>query len=234
MLFSIITVALNAENLILDTLNSVLGQTYKDFEIIVKDGESKDKTLEKIPKDDRIKVVCKKDKGIYDAMNQAIYEAKGKYLIFMNCGDKFYSNDILSYVAKELEGVNADIIYGNRYSKSCGEYKYLSKPSKRFFYSGTICHQASFISKDLFEKIGCYDDTLKIASDWKFFLDAKINGAKFYHCDKIFCEFLDGGVSETKEGETLSNIERKAVIKDRYNVFERVVFSAIKKIRNLI
>ena len=233
MLFSIITVSLNAENLILDTLNSALSQSYNDFEIIVKDGGSTDKTLSQIPNDDRIRVICKKDKGIYDGMNQAILEAKGKYLIFMNCGDVFFSENDLRHVAETLKTNKADIVYGDKFSTPCGEWRYPKKLSKRFFYSGTICHQASFISRELFDKIGLYDENLKIASDWKFFLEAKINGAKYLHCNKFLCTFLEGGVTDTEKGRKLCKEERKQVIKEKYNIFERIIYGAIKKIREI-
>ena len=87
--FSIITVCLNAGQSLLDTVERTLGQTYEHFEIIVKDGGSTDGSIEKLPSDPRIRVVTRQDTGIYDAMNQGIEEAKGDYLIFMNCGDWF-------------------------------------------------------------------------------------------------------------------------------------------------
>ena len=72
--FSIITVCLNAGQGLLDTVERTLGQTYGHFEIIVKDGGSKDGSIEKLPSDPRIRVVTRKDTGIYDAMNQGIEE----------------------------------------------------------------------------------------------------------------------------------------------------------------
>ena len=86
--FSIITVCLNAGQGLLDTVARTLSQTYENFEIIVKDGGSEDGSLEKLPMDARIRVVTRQDTGIYDAMNQGIAEARGDYLIFMNCGDR--------------------------------------------------------------------------------------------------------------------------------------------------
>ena len=70
--FSIITVCLNAGNDLLETVESTLKQSYSEFEIIVKDGFSKDESICKLPQDKRIHLVQKKDTGIYDAMNQGI------------------------------------------------------------------------------------------------------------------------------------------------------------------
>ena len=82
--FSIITVCLNAGEDLIATVTDTLCQTYENFEIVVKDGFSTDGSVEKLPADDRIRLVRKKDTGIYDAMNQAVREATGDYLIFMN------------------------------------------------------------------------------------------------------------------------------------------------------
>lgn len=222
MFFSIITVSLNAESLIADTLNSALSQTFKDFEIVVKDGGSKDKTLEMIPSDERIRVIQKNDKGIYEGMNQAIAEAKGKYLIFMNCGDLFYDNTVLENAYEILKDGEDRILYGKRFSEDIGVVDYPVNLKKRHFYYSTICHQASFIPKSAFEKIGYYDESLKISSDWEFFLDAFIGGVKYEYCDKIFCSFLSGGVSETEKGKKISDAERKLIKKTRFSTAEKI------------
>ena len=77
--FSIITVCLNAGNDLLETVESTFKQSYSEFEIIVKDGFSKDESICKLPQDKRIHLVQKKDTGIYDAMNQGIEVAQGDY-----------------------------------------------------------------------------------------------------------------------------------------------------------
>lgn len=96
--FSIITVCLNAGQDLIDTVENTLNQSYDNFEIIVKDGFSKDGSIEKLPYNDKIKLIQKKDTGIYDAMNQGIEAATGDYLIFMNCGDWFYDGSVLERI----------------------------------------------------------------------------------------------------------------------------------------
>ena len=81
MRFSIITVCLNAGENLIETVKSTLMQTYADFEIIVKDGFSDDGSIDRLPQDSRIKLVQKKDSGIYEAMNQGIKEASGDYCL---------------------------------------------------------------------------------------------------------------------------------------------------------
>ncbi len=224
MLFSIITVSLNAQDSIADTINSVLGQGFSDYEIIVKDGCSRDDTVKMVPQDGRVRVVVEKDTGIYNAMNQAIKEAKGEYLLFLNCGDKLYSNDVLSAVAKRIknESLTDCVVYGNCYVDNTKlEVKYPSKITKRFFQTRTICHQAAFVSKSLFSTIGYYDENYKIAADWKHFLEAYLIGVNFVYVDKLICNYLGGGVSETKTGLKKRRLERKKIIAEKYSKKER-------------
>ena len=115
MKFSVIVVTLNAGERLLETVNSALSQTYKDFELLVKDGESSDGSLDFLGgiNDSRIRVVSRKDASIYDAMNQAVTDALGEYYIFMNTGDLFASDKVLAAVAKHLVSNKADIVYGD-------------------------------------------------------------------------------------------------------------------------
>lgn len=101
--FSILIVTLNAASEIQKTIQSVKDQTYSNYEVVVKDGESKDGTLSYVPQDVHYKVCSKKDKSVYDGMNQAISMAKGDYIIFLNAGDTFYDENVLKNVADYIE-----------------------------------------------------------------------------------------------------------------------------------
>lgn len=222
MKFSIITVSLNAEDLIADTIQSVLNQTFTDFEIVVKDGLSKDDTLNRIPKDDRIRVISCADKGIYQAMNQGIKEAKGDYLLFLNCGDHLYDETVLERVAAAIPEKTPTIVYGD-YMKGEERISFSDTVTKMHFYEATLCHQAAYFSKDVFDKVGMYDETFRIASDWKCFLDSKIYGVNFVHLAYPLCTFLDGGVSETEKGLRIAKEEREKTIAQRFSKKERVL-----------
>lgn len=107
--FSIVVVALNPGERLEKTLNSIANQTYKDYEIILKDGGSTDGSLENLQVkgyfDDKnyIRIQQNKDKSIYDGMNQALSHVNGRYVQFLNCGDYFYSDTVLDEVAKFIE-----------------------------------------------------------------------------------------------------------------------------------
>ena len=101
--FSIITVCLNAGNDLLETVESTLKQSYDEFEIIVKDGFSKDCSIEKLPQNKKVCVYQEKDKSVYDAMNQAIAYATGDYCLFINAGDTLYEPSTLQLIADFIE-----------------------------------------------------------------------------------------------------------------------------------
>ena len=112
MTFSIIVVCLNAGSRLRDTVESIRRQTEEDYEIIVKDGVSEEKTttdyLDQLERegeaDSRIRVYRQeKDSGTYDAMNQAVKYCRGDYIFFLNCGDCFYDDQVLAKVREQIE-----------------------------------------------------------------------------------------------------------------------------------
>ena len=128
MRLSIITVCYNSEKTIESTIKSILSQTNKNFEWIVVDGKSTDKTIEIIKrylpefKDNNIevKLISEKDNGAYDAMNKGALSAEGDYLTYMNSDDTYYDDKSLDKFMNALLFSNADIIYGNTYFRKCG------------------------------------------------------------------------------------------------------------------
>ena len=112
--FSIIIVSLNTKDDFLKTLNSVIKQDYKLFEVIVVDGKSTDGTLEIIKRNKKHinKIIIEKDKGIYYAMNKGLAKIKNKWIIFLNSGDRFYNSKVLSKISKTMNKRKTDIIVG--------------------------------------------------------------------------------------------------------------------------
>jgi len=142
---TIVTIVFNKEKEIESTIQSVINQTYSNIEYIIIDGGSTDKTLNIVNKyQNRIKkIISEKDNGIYDAMNKGINLATGSWINFMNAGDKFTDNDVLTKLPF-LSSSNNVILYGNKtkmgniiYAESCDHLKY-----------GEImaCHQSMFFN----------------------------------------------------------------------------------------
>ena len=158
--FTIITVCYNAEKYIKNTIDSVLSQTYENFEYIIKDGQSSDGTMNIVhnltDSDNRVMIIQEKDQGIYDAMNTAVLQSSGEYILFLNAGDAFADNLVLSKAAEYMTAQKADIYFGDVIEVS-NERKslriYTERNSKIWYYSlgACLCHQSMFCKRELFQ-----------------------------------------------------------------------------------
>ena len=205
MLYSIITINFNNCDGLRRTIESVVNQTNADYEYIVIDGGSTDGSVDVIQKySDRISYwVSEKDDGIYNAMNKGVRHAHGEYCLFLNSGDSFYDKHVLN---KNLLSDNkSDIVVGRLVSDSDGR-ELFSPPSDDismyYFYTSTLPHQASFIKTKLLKQYP-YDESLKIVSDWKFFVETII----FHHCkvgfiDVPIAKFDMTGISTSNASKT--------------------------------
>jgi len=201
MKISVVTVCYNEENTIRATVESVLGQTYDDLEYLIMDGASKDGTLDIISEysnDSRMKCCSEPDTGLYDAMNKALARISGEYVIFMNSGDMFYDNDVLSDIAPALD---ADIVYGDVYRRSSSgdftdRYKGTHFERMRMMLSGlAFCHQTQFTKTSLMREYG-FRESHKITADYDFVVRALAAKRSFKHVDRLVCSFdQDGGIS---------------------------------------
>jgi glycosyltransferase involved in cell wall biosynthesis len=207
-LFSIITIVYNDVQNIEQTINSVINQTYKNFEYIIIDGGSTDGTVDIIKKySKRIDYwVSEKDGGIYPAMNKGIKVANGQIINMMNSGDYYYSKDVLDKVAKYfIKNINLSFVLGlSKFVKNDGtDFLINKKPYFSTLKAGmfnTISHQAFFYKKELHKDLGLYDLKFKICADGYFMYRA-------YHSKKydrkliseIFSVCRSEGVSSTPE-----------------------------------
>ena len=223
--FSVIVVSLNAGSLIGHTVRSALSQTCDDYEIIVKDGKSTDDTLTHIPQDNRIKIYSEPDKSLYDAMNQAISYSSGRYLIFMNCGDTFASETVLDDVRNAVKDGDYGMIYGD-YQRD-GIVKKQPENLTRFnMYRTILCHQSVFFNGRILRDKKKYDTRYKILADYDLEQDMA-KTSKSVHVDTVVCNFLGGGLSETKEGLKQKNKDRKDIIASHYSVPQRMRYCVL-------
>ena len=174
MKYSIITVNYNNKDGLLKTIESVIHQTFRDFEFIVIDGGSTDGSADVLKKyDAQIDYwVSEPDKGVYYAMNKGIRKAHGDYLNFMNSGDCFYDAKVLEHLS--AKGLSADIIVGRDYhfneTTQQGFATLLpTRISMLTFIHHTLPHQSTFFKRELFEN-SPYDESLKLVSDVKFYI----------------------------------------------------------------
>lgn len=214
-----LVVCLNAGEKLKETIDSILMQTYQNYEVIVKDGGSTDGSVEKLEEriaqigEKRIRVIHEKDTGIYDAMNQACTYMTGDYCLFLNCGDYLYSKHVLEVFARAMgtEGKN-HIFYGNRYQAQSGSIEYSAPRIDAFTcYRNIPCHQTCFYSVDLFRERQ-YRPQYRVRADYEHFLWCYFKQkAQFTYVPERVVSYEGGGYSETRENEKRSAREHREI-----------------------
>jgi glycosyltransferase involved in cell wall biosynthesis len=217
MKLSVITINRNNATGLDKTIQSIINQSYQDFEYIVIDGNSTDNSVDIIKKyDSKINYwVSEADTGIYNAMNKGIDKANGHYLLFLNSGDYLVNKDVLKSVFEQSHAV--DIIYGDmQIDWGNGKITSGKMPDKITFkqmYLDTLWHPVSFIKKILFDKYGLYNEAYKIVADYDFFFNAIImNNATTYHINMDIAIYNLTGLSSLATNKDLEQAERKKVI----------------------
>ena len=214
--YTIIIVSLNTKKQFLKTINSVQKQKYKNYEIIIVDGLSKDGTIEEIKKIKKknIRFIIEKDKGIYDAMNKGIKSSKGKWLIFMNSGDNFKNTNVLKKLSKKNFS-HQNIIFGD----TIINYNFIKLYKEgKYFNNSTVmmpfCHQSTLVRAKLLKK-NLFNLKYKLSSDFNFFLDAFNNKNMFLKYNGIISEVTAYGKSD---------LERQKVYRENIQIFLKKKF----------
>ena len=236
-MFSIVVVSLNAGDKLLETIGSIARQSYSDYEVVVKDGGSKDGSVEKLrekiehyPEEikQRISIFEEKDGSIYEGMNQAIEKTAGKYLYFLNCGDYFYSDEALEQFAWEIQSKESleeyhKIYYGDIFDALRGHIV-SSNPRLDDFglYRNVPCHQACFYDRSLFENRG-YKPEYKVRADYEHFLYSVYKeDAKPCYISVVLASYEGGGFSEIPANRKRSEKERREIIKQYMTLGKRM------------
>ena len=181
---SVITVCYNAEKTIERTVESVISQSYPNFEYVIVDGGSRDSTLDIIEKYSLniSSLISEPDNGIYDAMNKGGQISTGMYVIFMNSGDIFVDNNVLLNLFSNIHDF-PDVIYGNTvllysYGKFLVKAKSLSELNRHMIF----CHQSSLVKREIIANHP-FDSHFKIAADYGLFYNLYAQGKIFVYVD---------------------------------------------------
>ncbi len=202
-LISVITICLNSEKHLEQTIKSVIEQTYDNIEYIIIDGGSTDNTLNIIRKyEDMITYwLSEPDEGISDAFNKGAALSTGDYINFLNSDDYFYSNHTLQDVSKRLTAESPWVAYGrvaimNREDSSISYV--IGKPFKYsdFKRKLTVSHQGFFISRLYTDKYGLFDRNLTVVMDYELLLRG-IHEVKVDFMDLTVANIREGGLSDT-------------------------------------
>ena len=230
--FTVITASYNPGDALLTTVRAVLEQSFSDYEMIIKDGGSSDSSLEGLPSDGRIRTVCEPDTGIYDAMNRATELARGKYIVFMNCGDVFYDKSVLSDIydfITEKAGEAASepspsvIVYGDCVLDGAIK-KQPKKMTDFYLYRSPLNHQTMFFGKGVFEKHGNYNTALKVRADHELTVRAYREGSAFLHIDRVICLYEGGGFSESDRNREQRRSDLEYIRKTHFTPKQRRAF----------
>ncbi|MDZ8107902.1 MAG: glycosyltransferase family 2 protein [Nostoc sp. DedQUE12a] len=198
---SVITVSFNRYDGLRETFASVNFQTFRNIEYIVIDGGSHDETVNFLQdNDDKISYwVSEKDAGIYDAMNKGALAATGDWLIFMNCGDKFFAEDTLAKVAEYLDN-SVDVVYGKTeyvVNDKYGYHTYQRQPYDLSIIWREIpsCHQSIFVKRELQVKYP-FDTLLTWCADHDLIAKVYVAGYHFQEVPVVISSFdASGGAS---------------------------------------
>lgn len=227
MKLSLITINRNNATGLEKTMQSVASQTFKEFEYIVIDGASTDNSVEVIKRyvpefGERFKWGSEPDEGIYNAMNKGIRMASGDYIQILNSGDCLAAPDVTERMLEVIEVKGCpSILYGNMVKCFPDGRQMVDKCfagqeiTMLGMYTGTLNHDPAYIRRDLFGEYGYYDESLKIVSDWKWYLQAIILGnEKPVYVDFDVTLFDMTGVSENAESKQKIKDERDKVLKE--------------------
>lgn len=223
---SIITINFNNDTGLLKTIESVINQTYVEFEYIIIDGGSTDNSVETIKKyADKINFwVSENDKGIYNAMNNGILHSKGEYCLFLNSGDWLCNEDVLKEVFSNT--LTEDIVYGHQLKEVngkliedvCLDIHYYSFKTLK---DSHMPHQSTFIKRSLFiDKIGLYEEKYSIISDWAFVMLAIFK----YDCtirriDSFISVYDTMGISSIEKTKKIQQKERRDFLDYYFHLF---------------
>lgn len=236
--FSIITVCKNSELTISRTIESVLNQTYKDFEYIIVDGKSTDNTMKIVNSYNKktnanIVAICEDDSGIYEAINKGIKIATGEWIGIIMSQD-WYEEDTLENVNNILKKIKRNsIVYGMcRILNEKLETTSIVFNTDINFRNGPMMHEACFISKYCYEKNGLYNLDYKYASDLDLLYKYKNNGVDFVPVEKVLANFSLGGASSKVKSklEGLS-IRKKYGYINMFEYLIRYIYILIKEVK---
>lgn len=200
---SIIIATFNAGYTLKNALNSVLNQSFLDWECIVVDSASKDNTLSIIQKyvalDTRFRYISEPDRGIYDAFNKGLKLAQGEWIYYLGADDILLLDGLEKlFAVNDLE--KYDVVFGdliNLYPDGSKQpVKHLKVNAMPYRVPGG--HQATITRKSIMDAIGGFDISLKVASDKDLFIRLYLSGYKFKAVDDISIAYFSIGGTSTE------------------------------------
>lgn len=210
MKLSIITINYNNCEGLKKTIESVLCQTWHDFEWVIIDGGSTDGSRDMISDiGSSLAYWCSEpDDGIYNALNKGVAHCHGEYICCLNSGDAFYDKNVLKTVFASCYEV--DVLYGDALFVFPEHEEIKTYPKTitlSWLYHDTINHQASFVKRELMERFS-FDESYKIMADRKLWLQIILSGGTFRHLPMLLVRYDHTGISALDGEQWLSELRK--------------------------
>ena len=236
---SIVTINFNNLNGLKKTFESVVNQSFENYEYIIIDGGSIDGSKEYIEQNiDKLDFfVSEPDNGIYHAMNKGIENSTGDYIYFLNSGDRFFDESVLEKCDEQMTQtpliemfVGKAIKYNtNNLIGFVEKYRFLDRIQ---CFDKMICHQSIFAKKHLFNLIGGFDQNYKIKADYDWILRVIEIKSNILVSDTIVCTYPLGGISDVKFN-SIGLKERNEIRSKYFTKGEMFVYNIFLKSRLL-
>jgi GT2 family glycosyltransferase len=202
-LVSVVTIVFNGERYIERAILSVLSQSYDNIEYVVVDGGSSDATLDILRKyDNELNYWCSaKDKGISDAFNRGVSLCNGEFVGILNADDWYDSDTVSNAVAAFKTNPAIGVVHGDLRMYKNDKFLFAIKPHinpERIRREMIYNHPACFVKRDVYLKLGGFNEKLKIAMDYEFLLRAYLSGIFFSYSSGIIANMQLGGQSDSK------------------------------------
>ena len=227
-LYSIVVTHYNQMEFIYEALDSVFKQNYPNIELIVTDDKSKS--------------FDKKTVIDYIEKKKAIKKSNGDYIQFFAADDALYDENVITNFVNALEnseefvvssqcylcGTTLDDIQGKyvptKLAKSLNnksaKEQYVEVAKRCLYGAGATAYK-----KEIFEKVGLFDESFKLVEDWSYYLLLTLNGYKIKYVDFVSFLHRSGGVSHYEKGDLPPHVRQYQ--NDILNIFEKLVLSQL-------
>ncbi|MCJ8151400.1 glycosyltransferase family 2 protein [Shinella sedimenti] len=207
---SVVTVCLNAEDTIEQTMKSVRDQAYEDIEHVIVDGKSVDRTKEIVESLGPAIFVSEQDGGIYQAMEKGAKLCTGDIVFFLNSGDLFHDENVVADVVSFFNRLKADAVFGNLLPYCVNKDDKYNHPAftpdrrmdmsyfsnRRLFYEGSVHHQTIFYRKEIFDSCSYLAENAAATGEYNLNVQAFVqHGFMLKHMPRTVCRFALGGKS---------------------------------------
>lgn len=213
-LFSIITAVRNGAATVNRTIQSVAGQTCRDYEYLVLDAASTDGTVRVLEQcNDRIDYWrSEPDHGLYDAWNKGVGLARGQWIAFLGADDEFYPDALQNYAQFLSDPGNAGLHYVSsrvELIRAGGRSRTIGRPWnwREFSRYMNVAHVGSMHHRSLFESYGLFDQSYRMCADYELLLRARAT-LRAGFLSTVTAKMAYGGVSNARPHLALAEAAR--------------------------